>query len=58
MEGGSAMSGLISALGTAFTSIQTDFFSVLTTALPIALAIVGAGIAITLGIKYFKKLSK
>lgn len=58
MEGGSAMSSLITAIGTAFQSVQTDFFSILGTALPIALAIVGAGLAITLGIKYFKKISK
>lgn len=58
MEGGSAMSSLITALGTAFSSISDDFFSVLGTALPIALGIVGAGLAITLGIKYFKKLAK
>lgn len=56
--GGSAMSSLITAIGTAFQSVQTDFFSILGTALPIALAIVGAGLAITLGIKYFKKVSK
>lgn len=55
--GGSAMSSLITAIGTAFQSVQTDFFSILGTALPIALAIVGAGLAITLGIKYFKKVS-
>lgn len=55
--GGTAMSGLVTAMGTAFQSVQTDFFSILTTALPIALAIVGAGLAITLGVKYFKKIS-
>lgn len=59
MEGtGTGMSSLITAIGTAFQSVQSDFFSILGTALPIALAIVGAGLAITLGIKYFKKVSK
>lgn len=59
MEGAaSGISTLITAMGTAFGSIRDDFFSILGTALPIALAVVGAGIAITLGIKYFKKLSK
>lgn len=52
------MASLITALGTAFSTIQDDFMSVVSTALPIALAIVGVGIAITLGIKYFKKISK
>lgn len=60
MEGGAAtgMSTLITALGTAFGAIRDDFFSILGTALPIALAVVGAGLAITLGIRYFKKISK
>ena len=51
------MDSLISAMGTAFGTIKDDMFSVLSTALPIALAIIGAGLAITFGIKYFKKLS-
>lgn len=55
---GSGMSTLITALGTAFTAVKDDFFSILGTALPIALAVVGAGLAISLGIKYFKKISK
>lgn len=58
MEGGSTMSSLITAMGTAFGTIRDDFFSILGTALPIALAVVGAGLAISLGIKYFKKLAK
>lgn len=58
MDGGSTMSTLITALGTAFTAVKDDFFSILGTALPIALAVVGAGLAITLGVKYFRKLAK
>lgn len=58
MDGGSTMSTLITAMGTAFTAVKDDFFSILGTALPIALAVVGAGLAITLGVKYFRKLAK
>lgn len=53
----SAMSSLITAVGTAFGTVKDDMFSMLGTVLPIALAILGAGLAITFGIKYFKKLS-
>lgn len=58
MDSGTTMSSLITAMGTAFGSIRDDFFSILSTALPIALAVVGAGLAISLGIKYFRKLAK
>ena len=58
MDGGSTMSTLITAMGTAFTAVRDDFFSILGTALPIALAVVGAGLAITLGVKSFRKLAK
>lgn len=51
------MSTLITALGTAFTTIKDDMFSILGTILPIALGIVGAGLAITFAVKYFKKIS-
>lgn len=58
MEGGNtAMSDIISALTTAMTSVKTDFFSALTSILPVALAIVGAGLVIVLGVKYFKRIA-
>lgn len=57
MEGGSSMASLITAIGTAFTTVSSDFFSILSTALPIALGILGAGIAIRLGVKYFKQIA-
>ncbi len=41
----------------AFTSIQSDVTSMFGTALPVALAIIGLGLAITLGVKFFKKIS-
>lgn len=45
------------AISTAFSSVKTDVLSVMETALPIALAIIGVGLAITLGVKFFKKIS-
>lgn len=56
-EGVSDTDGLKSAMSTAFGQIKTDAFSMMSTALPIALAIVGAVIAVKLGIKFFKKFS-
>lgn len=58
MEGASPMSDIITALTTAMTTVRTDFFSALTSILPIALAIVGAGLVIVLGVRYFKSIAK
>lgn len=49
--------GLKSAMSTAFGQIKTDAFSMMGTALPIALGIIGAVLAVKLGIKFFKKFS-
>lgn len=49
---------LKTAMTTAFTGVKTDVLDIIGTALPIALAIVGVGLAITMGIKFFKKTSK
>ena len=46
-----------SAISTAFTNVKSDVMDVITAALPVALAIVGVGLAITLGVKFFKKIS-
>ena len=48
---------VISALTTACTTISTNFFSALGDILPIALGIVGAGIVVILGVRYFKKIA-
>ena len=56
-DGSSDTEGLKTALSTAFGQIKTDAFSIMGTALPIALAIMGIVIAIKLGIKFFKKFS-
>lgn len=47
----------ISALSSAFTTIAGNLSSVLTTVAPIALTIVGAGMVLTFGIKWFKRLT-
>ena len=58
MEGGSGpMSDIITALTTALTTVKTDFFTALGGVLPVALAIVGAGLVIVLGVRYFKKIA-
>ena len=54
---GSGTSTVVSALQTAFQSISTDLMSVITTTAPIALGIVGAGIALVFGVKWFKRLT-
>ena len=46
-----------SAVGTAMNTVKGDVMEMITTALPYALAILGVGLAITLGIKFFKKIA-
>lgn len=48
---------MTTAVDTAFKAIKSDVSSMMTTALPVALAIVGIGLAVTLGVKFFKKIS-
>ena len=48
---------MTTAISNAFNTIKTDVTSVITTALPVALGIVGLGLAITLGVKFFKKVA-
>lgn len=56
LEGG-PMDSVISALTSAMTTIKTDFFTALGGILPVALAIVGAGLVVVLGVRYFKKIA-
>lgn len=50
-------SGIVSALSTAFQSIASDLATVITTIAPIALGIVGAGMVLVFGVKWFKRLT-
>ena len=52
-DGASDTEGLKTALSTAFGQIKTDAFSMM----GIALGIIGAVLAVKLGIKFFKKFS-
>lgn len=45
------------AMETAFTTVKTDVLSSIQTALPVGLAILGASLAIMLGVKFFKKIA-
>lgn len=58
---GEATSGMTDAMKTAisssFQAVQSDVLDVMSSALPIALVILGAGLAITLGVKFFKKIA-
>lgn len=50
-------STMTSALSTAFGNVQSDVLSIVTTALPYALAILGVGLALRIGVKIFKVIS-
>lgn len=53
----SGASSVVSTLSTAFQSIASDLTSTITTIAPIALGIVGAGIVLVFGVKWFKRLT-
>lgn len=48
---------IVNALSTAFTSISSDLTTTMTTILPIALGVLGMGIVIMFGVKWFKKIT-
>lgn len=50
--------GMQTAISTAFGTVKADVMDVIGTALPIGLAIMGVTLAITLGVKFFKKTTK
>lgn len=56
MEGGSSMDALTTAISTWGNQFKTDATSMLTTVAPIALGIVGLGMALMFGIKKFKEI--
>lgn len=49
---------MTTAISTAFNSVKTDVLDIFSSALPVGLTIMGVGLAITLGVKFFKKVSK
>lgn len=55
---GSASTGIVDALTTAFTTASSDMMSAITAILPIALGVGTAILVIFLGWKLFKRLTK
>ncbi|HAT4094495.1 TPA: hypothetical protein I9Z34_003054 [Clostridium perfringens] len=51
-------SSVVSAMQTAFTNIQNDCMSTVSSGLPVALTIAGVGIVVTFGVKFFKRFAK
>ena len=51
------MEAIQTAVSTAFQSVQTNVTSMVSTCAPYALAIIGTVMAVTIGIKVFKKLT-
>lgn len=50
------MEGLVTAFDTALKVVQTDAVSMMSTALPVGLGIAGIGIAVRLGMRFFRSL--
>ncbi len=51
------MESITTAVSTAFSSVQTNTVSMISTCAPYALGIIGTVLAVTIGIKVFKKLT-
>lgn len=51
------MEGLVTAFDTALKVVQTDAVSMMSTALPVGLGIAGVGIAVRLGMRFFRSLA-
>lgn len=51
------MEGLVTAFDTALKVVQTDAVSMMSTALPVGLGIAGIGIAVRLGMRFFRRLA-
>lgn len=49
--------GIATALGSGFADVQADVLTIVTTGLPYALAILGVGLALRIGVKIFKSIS-
>lgn len=51
------MEGLVTAFDAALKVVQTDALSMMSTALPVGLGIAGVGIAVRLGMRFFRSLA-
>lgn len=51
------MEGVQTALTTAFTSIATNLETAVSNMLPVALGVVGLGMVIVFGVKWFKRIT-
>lgn len=51
------MESISSAVTTALSTVQTDALGLIASVLPYALAVVGAVIVVTIGIRVFKKIA-
>lgn len=54
---GNALSSITTALTTALGQVGTDALSVISSVLPAALAIAGAVMVVTIGVRVFKKIA-
>lgn len=48
---------VLTTLDTAFTGVKTDYLAIIGKALPAGIAILSITLAITLGIRFFKKVA-
>lgn len=53
----SGATSISDVMATGLTSVASDMTGMIQTMLPIALGVVGVGLAVMFGIKYFKKLT-
>ena len=51
------MEAIKTSMDTAFSSVQANVTSMITTSAPYALGVIGTVLAVTIGIKVFKKLT-
>ena len=51
------MESVITAMTTEFSSIADSLVSMLTTIVPIALPLLGIGLAVTIGIAFYRKIT-
>lgn len=56
-KGGVSMESITTAMTTAFQSVQTNVTSMISACAPFALGIIGTVLAVTIGIRVFKKLT-